>query len=232
MLRGLGITRVEGYGGLFDDPAGTKAILDAAGVAMPSGHVALSQVDSERAGTVALARSLGMTSVYCPYIDHKERPRDRAGWIALGERLERLATAYQAEGLRLGWHNHDFEIVPHADGWTPLQLMLTAAPTLVWEADIAWIVRGGGDPFAWITDYGDRIDAVHIKDIAPEGEALDEDGWADVGHGVIDWPALLAALAPLPVRHHVLEHDNPSDDRRFARRSVETLQAVDKAGPL
>ena len=45
---------------------------------------------------------------------------------------------------------------------------------------MAWIVRGGADPFEWIKRYADRIASVHIKDIAPAGECEDEDGWADV----------------------------------------------------
>ena len=55
-------------------------------------------------------------------------------------------------------------------------------------------MRGGADPLDWIDRYGARIVAVHVKDIAPAGECADEDGWADVGHGTIDWPAIWKRL--------------------------------------
>ena len=54
------------------------------------------------------------------------------------------------KGLGLAWHNHDFEMVALADGNRPMDLLLEAAPKLGWEADIAWIVRGGQDPVAWL----------------------------------------------------------------------------------
>ena len=57
----------------------------------------------------------------------------------------------------------------------PMEIFLEHAPTLEWEADIAWIVRGGADPFAWIARHGDRITLAHVKDIAPKGECVDED---------------------------------------------------------
>ena len=104
-----------------------------------------------------------------------------------------------------------------------MDILLDAGPGLQWEADIAWIVKGGAKPCEFIDRYGDRITAVHIKDIAPEGQCADEDGWADVGKGTLDWPALIKALDGCPVRHFVVEHDNPSDDERFARSSARFL---------
>ena len=81
-------------------------------------------------------------------------------------------------------------------------------------------MRGGGNPLAWIEAFKGRITAAHVKDIAPKGEALAEDGWADVGHGTVDWKTIIAALQAAGVRHFVMEHDNPADDRRFASRSL------------
>ena len=63
-----------------------------------------------------------------------------------------------------------------------------------------------------------------MKDIAPAGENADEDGWADVGHGVIDWPGLYGQLRKTPATCYVMEHDKPNDVARFARRSLATVQ--------
>ena len=51
----------------------------------------------------------------------------------------------------------------------------------------------------------------------------DEDGWADVGHGALDWPPILAAINAAGMRTFIVEHDKPSDAERFARRSYETI---------
>ena len=91
--------------------------------------------------------------------------------------------------------------------------------------DLAWLVKGGQEPIAWMDKYGDRITALHVKDIAPAGQALDEDGWADVGHGVLDWKALLAAAKKkTKVKYYVAEHDKPLDAMRFGRRSIAAIK--------
>jgi sugar phosphate isomerase/epimerase len=74
---------------------------------------------------------------------------------------------------------------------------------------------------SWIKKYADRITAVHVKDIAPKGENLDEDGWADVGKGTVNWPACFKALAKTKTLSYILEHDNPNDLARFAKRSFD-----------
>ena len=115
--------------------------------------------------------------------------------------------------------------LPLPDGSIPQDLIFAGGPDLSWEADIAWIIRGGADPIAWIGKYGDRITAVHVKDIAPAGEKKDEDGWADVGEGTVDWKGLFQALASTKARYFIAEHDNPSDFKRFAKRSLASIQS-------
>ena len=76
---------------------------------------------------------------------------------------------------------------------------------------------------AWLKRYGDRIVAAHVKDIA--GPPTDpEDGWADVGHGKLDWAAIVPALRATKARYWIVEHDKPSDASRFARRSIATFK--------
>jgi len=224
-LAEIGYTQTEGYHALFADPDATKAAHDAAGLTMPSAHFSVDALVNDRDGTLRTAELLGVSSLYAPALPADERPTDASSWTAFGSQLEALGQTYRAEGYHFGWHNHAFEFQPTTDGSTPMTLILEAAPSIGWEIDIAWIIRGGSDPFKWIADYGDRISAVHIKDIAREGECLDEDGWADVGFGTVDWKALMTALEASPVKHFVMEHDKPNDDMRFARRSFETAKS-------
>ena len=108
----------------------------------------------------------------------------------------------------------------------PQEHIFESAPDVGWEMDLAWLVRGGSEPLAWIDRFGKRIVAVHVKDIAKPGQGLDEDGWSDVGHGTIDWATMLKALrAKTPAKHFVMEQDNPNDIERFARRSIEAVSS-------
>jgi sugar phosphate isomerase/epimerase len=167
-----------------------------------------------------LARDFGSTHIVCPYLDVDERPTDAPGWTALGAELSGHAQRWRDAGFEFAWHNHDFEFHALPDGAVPMQLLLEQAPELQWEVDAAWIVRGGAEPQHWIRDYASRISAVHLKDIAPEGECQDEDGWADFGHGVVPWETLMPLLSQTSAHIHAVEHDNPSDLRRFATRAI------------
>ncbi|MGV8936906.1 MAG: sugar phosphate isomerase/epimerase family protein [Allorhizobium sp.] len=224
-LATAGYSEVEGYGGLYgtlDEPglATLRADLDANGLTMPTGHFGIDLLEKEPERALLIADILGIKAIYCPHLVPDQRPLDAAGWFAFGQRLEAAGKRVRDAGFDFGWHNHDFEFKALSDGSTPQEQIFAGGPTLSWEVDIAWIIRGGADPFAWIESYGKRITAVHVKDIAPAGENADEDGWADVGHGTVPWADLMAALKKTPARHFILEHDNPNDIDRLIRRSL------------
>ncbi|WP_439561788.1 sugar phosphate isomerase/epimerase family protein [Roseinatronobacter sp.] len=221
-LAALGYTQVEGFGGVYDDAPAFRAALDARGLSMPSAHFfPLASFEDQFDKTIANAKALGVQQLYCPAPDDAYRSGvDAQAWRDLAARLDTAAKRVQNAGLRFGWHNHHWEFMPLDSGEIPMALLLDGAPSMEWEADIAWIVRGGGDPLDWIAKHGARITAAHVKDIAPDGQCEDEDGWADVGHGTMDWPAIMAALRNAGVSLFVMEHDNPNDLDRFARRSI------------
>lgn len=228
-LAKAGYAQVEGYGALYatlDEGSlkTMKAELDANGLTMPTGHFGLDLLEKEPAKALLIARTLGIEAIYCPYLMPDQRPTDAAGWFAFGQRLQEAGKRYLDAGYAFGWHNHDFEFHALGDGTTPQEQIFAGGPDLSWEADIAWVIRGGADPLAWMERYGDRITAVHVKDIAPAGQNADEDGWADVGHGTVDWKGLMAALRKTSVKHFIVEHDNPNDLERLIARSIEAFK--------
>lgn len=224
MVADAGYDHVEGFGGLYENPECLRAMLDANGLSMPSGHFGLDLLENDFEKARSIAETLGITTVICPHIAADLRPSDEAGWRSFAARLATVNEACVKAGLGFAWHNHDFEF-KGVDGIVPMRVLLDAAPEIGWEMDVAWVVRGGADPLSWIHEYGTRIIAAHVKDIAPQGEAADEDGWADVGHGVLDWPAIMQALRErTAAKLFVMEHDNPSDAKRFATRSLASAQ--------
>ena len=222
MLAAAGYRNVEGFGGVYDAPADFRKLLDSNNLAMPSGHFSIAALEGDIDGVFETAATLGIERIYCPHIAADQRPTDRAGWQAFAARLSAVGEKVRAAGFGFGWHNHDFEFVTLADGSVPMQILLEATPEFDWEADIAWIIRGGADAADWVSRYGNRITAVHVKDIAPAGENQNEDGWADVGQGTVDWTGLFKQLkSQTPASLFIMEHDNPSDAGRFASRSLD-----------
>jgi sugar phosphate isomerase/epimerase len=226
LIAETGYREVEGYGGVYSEPKALAQMLGRTGLAMPTGHFGLGMLENERTRVTEIARTLGMRQIFAPYLAEEERPRSAAGWRKLGKRLAVIGEWLRGEGLGFGWHNHDFEFIKLPGGEIPMELMLEAAPLIDWECDVAWVARARANPLAWIRRYGQRITAVHVKDIAPKGQCLDEDGWADVGQGVLDWPKLFDALRNTRALHYVMEHDNPSDIARFARRSYSFVHTI------
>jgi sugar phosphate isomerase/epimerase len=227
MLADLGYEGVEGYGALYADDAAVERLSEAlrdTGLAMPSGHFSLEMCRDRPGRVIEIAKALGAEAAFVPFLPPDQRPTDAGGWADFGRALAEAGRPLREAGLDFGYHNHDFELRPLADGQSPLDLILGADASLALEFDVAWAVRAGADPMETIRRHGGRIRAAHVKDIAPAGEAVDEDGWADPGHGTMDWPALAAALQDAGCPILVMEHDNPSDDRRFATRAIATAR--------
>ncbi|MBI4922961.1 MAG: sugar phosphate isomerase/epimerase [Devosia nanyangense] len=223
-LKQLGYTQVEGWGGQFADPAALAASLKAAGLVMPTAHIGYAQLE-DTAAAIKIAQTVGIQTIYCPAPPTPDYRAGMGDWAALGAGLAKIGAALNAAGIGFGYHNHHWEFAKGADGKYPIEVLLGASPSLEWEMDLAWVVKGGEDPVKWMDKYGSRISAVHVKDIAPAGECVDEDGWADVGYGTLDWKSLLATIKQkTKAKYLVAEHDKPNDAVRFARRSIDSVK--------
>jgi sugar phosphate isomerase/epimerase len=221
-LTELGFRQVETLGGHLADAAATRRLLDRFGLAAPTGHVGLVELRERPDRVIEQAGTLGIEQLFMPAVPAGERDGQPADyWRALGAELGELAARWAGRGPALGYHNHHWELVPYADGTTPLEHLFAGAAgsPLNWEADLAWLARGGAEPLGWLERYGDRLVAVHVKDLASAGQNADEDGWATIGEGTLDWPRLWRESLARGARFMVLEHDKPRDPVGFARAS-------------
>lgn len=219
-----------GYGGI--ETVGTQGVaadellklLEKHGLEVASSHVALSDLEADPDAVIAFNRAVSNDTLIVPWLPPEARPQHAAGWRALGARLGDLAAVCSAPGMTLLYHNHDFEMV-EIDGQLALEHLLAGAPaTLGLELDLAWVVRGGGDPLELLRRFHGRVPRVHLKDLAPAGENEDEDGWADVGSGTLPWDALLSASREAGAQWFVVEHDKPKDPLASIRNSAAYLK--------
>jgi len=222
-----GYRNVETVGGHLETPGQTRAKLDALGLLAPTSHVGLAALREKFDATVTACHTIGIGQLFMPAVPTEQRDMDGAGWTALGRELGEFARRLQDKGIGLGYHNHNWELQPKAGG-TALELLFAAAAgsPLTWQVDVAWLVRGGADPKQWITRYRPLVVSAHVKDIAPAGQNLDQDGWADVGAGVLDWHDLWRACRDAGATWMVVEHDKPSDAAASVRASFEFLKEM------
>jgi sugar phosphate isomerase/epimerase len=228
-LAGLGYDGVEPYLPNYqDDPAGFRRKIDAVGLGCYGFHLPYDGLIADPRRYIDIAHTIGAGLLIPPYLPEEARPKSAEGWRAIGRSLREVEERVAAAGLRLAWHNHDFEYRPLPDGTRPIDHLLDAAgPRVGYEIDFAWVTRGGGDPVAEMSRFGDRMLAIQVKDTyGPDVTA--EGGWAAMGDGVVDWRSLWPMFKATPADHLVVEHDEPADWRAIADRSIKFLRSLDR----
>jgi sugar phosphate isomerase/epimerase len=224
-----GYRYVETVGSHLDNAADVRAKLDSRGLKASSSHVSLAALREKPDVVAAACRTLGFTHLFMPAVPPDQRDMAADGWRMLGHELGKIAERFQGHGIRLGYHNHHWELRPKEGDKTALELIFEAAggSPLTWQVDVAWLVRGNADPKEWISRYREKIAAAHVKDIAPPGQNEDQDGWADVGSGVLDWRDLWRFCRNAGAEWMVVEHDKPADPAQTARASFAFLRNIE-----
>lgn len=209
-----------------DDPKGFRRKIDAAGLKCSGFHMPLTGLTQEPERFIDIAKTIGAPLMIPPWIPPEERDDKPDGWKRLGGWLAAGAGKARTAGLKVAWHNHDFEFRKLADGSRPIEhIFAEAGPDVGFEIDCAWVVRAGADPAEELKRYADRIWAIQPKDTAPLGTKAD-DGWTATGDGIIDWKTLWPLFLKTKADQIVVEHDNPSDWRVFAKRSFDYLKGL------
>lgn len=191
------------------EAAQLKDMLTARNLKLCSAHVALEHFAQDAAGVFDAHKQLETPLLVVPFISPDNRPKDAAGWQALGQQLADINVQCHDAGFEVAYHNHDFELVD-VGGQLALDVLLEASQ-LKLELDLGWVARAGHHPLENLRHYADKCVRLHVKDVARAGENSDEDGWADVGAGVLTWGEILAEAKKLELPYLIVEHDLPKD---------------------
>lgn len=217
----IGYREVEFAGYFEHSPTRLREILDATGLAAPSAHVGFDALEGDGwARTLEAANTLGHRYLVAPWIPPEER-RSLDDYRRFAGLLEDAGARARHAGLRLAYHNHDFEFEP-LEGAVPYDILAGTDPDLVQlQLDIYWIRKAGGDPLTYFRRHPGRFPSVHVKDMAADGSMV------DVGDGVIDWRRLIAHADTAGIRHYFVEHDQPADPLESIRDSLNHLRGLE-----
>lgn len=213
-LAALGYQAVEPYNPL-NDPAGFRALLDETGLAVHSTHAPL--LGDQRDDVARALEIIGLDTVIVPFIapaDFADLPRTIA---ALND-----AAAWAAKnGLRLGYHNHAWEL-ELVGGRHALEIVAEQLdPAVFFEIDVYWAHVGGADVPALLRRLGDRVKFLHVKD----GPGTPEAAMTAVGSGTLPIGEILAAA---PDAFRVVELDRCDTDMwQAVADSLTYLREVD-----
>jgi sugar phosphate isomerase/epimerase len=203
-LAEIGYTQVEPY--KFAERAEEFAAAFAQNsITAPTGHAPLLSADQDE--IFAAAKRLGIGTVIDPYIP-AERWQDADSIRDTAEQLNAAAKKAAEHGIRVGYHNHAWELASKIEGTTALEYFASLLdPEVVLEVDAYWAAVGGEDPVALLERLGERVVAIHIKD-GPVNE--DRKAQLPAGQGEVDVWGVIAAAKSLEVG--VVEFDDYSGD--------------------
>lgn len=157
----LGFTKVEPYN-FVATATELGAALRENGVTAPSGHAPLLSQDQDEIFTAA--KELGITTVIEPFIP-ADRWQSAEHVQATAAKLNEAAKKGAGYGIRVGYHNHQWELESTIEGRTALEYFADLLdPELVLEVDTYWVAVGGQDPVNILGRLGDRVKFIHIKD--------------------------------------------------------------------
>lgn len=203
----FGYNKQNGFWGL--QPAEFKKLLDQHGLKSPSGHYGMDKLMSEAKldevdDAIAAGKILGHQYITMPYIDAKFR-KTGADLKNVAVKLNMAAKRVKAAGLKMAYHNHDFEFMP-IDGTTLYEVLLKETnPALVsFEMDLYWVVRAGQDPVKWFEKYPGRFAMVHVKDMDKQDRKLN----TEVGKGDVNFKRIFAKSKMAGIKHYIVEQEN------------------------
>lgn len=157
----IGFTQVEPYN-FVATAKELGAALKENGLTAPSGHAPLLSQDQDE--IFAAARDLGISTVIDPFIA-AERWQTAEDVQATAAGLNAAAKKGADYGIRVGYHNHAWELESTIEGRTALEYFADLLdPELVLEVDTYWVAVGGQDPVDILGKLGDRVKLIHIKD--------------------------------------------------------------------
>jgi sugar phosphate isomerase/epimerase len=214
-----GCTAVElaGLGG--HSAAEMRKQLDDLGIAAAGAHVSYALWNDSLAATIKDLQVLGCEHATIPYLDAAMRPTTVADVDALASTFAGWQKACAAEGIRLAYHNHDFEF-KLIDGVTMYD-RLAAATDLDLQLDVYWAKFVGFDAVPLIEKYAGRMPQLHVKEYAKDGSGAD----APFGEGAIDWDHILPAAHRSGTRWYIAEQDHPRDALADSILSLNNLRA-------
>jgi sugar phosphate isomerase/epimerase len=183
-----------GYAGV--EPAGFHGLaprefrrrVEAADMVVSSAHITLPVGDSANE-TLDVQQEIGAEDVVVAFLP-PDRFANSDQIFVTADQLNRARENVAARGMRLGYHNHNWEFSQQVDDRPAYDVLFEQLhPEIFAEVDVYWAQVGGSDPVEVVRSLGDRARLLHMKDGPADSP---KSAMTAAGSGVIDLPAIAA----------------------------------------
>jgi sugar phosphate isomerase/epimerase len=185
-----------------------KAILDANGLKATSNHFDFNSFikgnTNDLSAYIKTAQLLESEYVVVPWILPELRGTSADDYKKLAATLTTIAQQCKTAGLKLAYHNHDFEFTKFGNT-TGYEILLneTDSHLVHFELDLYWAVRAGYNPLDLFAQHQGRFCLWHVKDM----DNANKDWNTEVGKGAIDFKAIFAQAKQSGMKRFFLEHE-------------------------
>lgn len=215
--------QVSGFGPI--EPERLRDIAEKYGVNICSTHSSFDRMQTDLDAMIAEHKMWGCKNMGIGAMPDKYRG-SAEGLDAFIAIINPIARRLADEGMRLTYHNHNFEFVKY-DGRTAMdRLIEDSDPALNFIIDTYWVQAGGASPVEYIRKVKGRMNVCHFKDMEPVwGENGIETRFAPVGKGNINFREALAACVDAGVEYVAIEQDDcygecPFDCLKISRENT------------
>ena len=210
-----GYNTVETYGFSIKDkfwalsPKDLQNALSDNGLIATSGHYGLGSYladgnTDELIAAIEAAGTLKSEYLTVPYLDASLRS-NLDDYKKIAEKLNKAGEMCKKTGLKLAYHNHNFEFdaMDNTNGYETL-LKETDKNLVDFEMDLYWVARAGKIPAQLFKEHPGRFKLWHVKDMDKKNPNLN----TEVGNGRIDFKPIFAKAKEAGMEHIFVEQEN------------------------
>lgn len=238
MIKEVGYDYVELNGRNFSErtPEDLAGMVKDAGLYSPASHVSYDAAVNTPEALAKTCQILGCKYAIVPWVDEGQRSKE--DWIRHAKAFEASGKIMSDNGVRLAYHNHQFEFDDLGGGETAMDILLeqTSSENVDFELDFFWAALASIDIPALFKKAPGRFKLCHIKDMKGDPKPFYESRdygniskqlMVNVGEGNMPFESYFALNDVSGMEYFITEHDNPVKPFRNAIKvSHDTVRAM------
>ena len=184
-----------------------KKLFDDLGLQIGGVHISVDQLENDLPRVIEEQQQLGNRNIVLSWIA-EERRKTADDWRAFAKTCSTIGTALRKANMEFAFHNHSFEFQRFGNQ-TGMDIFLecTDPNVVLLEPDVYWLKHGGEDPVGFLERNRDRVNLIHLKDMAAGADRK----FAPVGTGVLDFKAIMRKASDIGAKWGIVEQDQCYD---------------------
>lgn len=192
-----------------------QALIQTYGIQVVSVQVKPRQVFDDVEEVVEFCRITGCKNVVISQLPFRCILGSEKQFYRFLSALDKQYEVYQAHGLELAYHHHNWEYVMVSNGKRRMEELVLKTEKIKFVHDTYWTAKCGISPERQIQQFGKRLLGIHLRDLTlyKKGlKVLSKD--AAIGEGVIDFEGVLREAEKTGCEYLVIEQrtQHPYED--------------------